>query len=283
MPEGHTIHHLTRKIDRWFSGQVLFATSPQGRFDDGAARVDGVELQGTQAKGKHALLKFGDQRWLHIHLGLYGRTRFFKNPAPAPRGAVRLRLIGEQRTFDLIGPTRCEVYTEGEVRKLRSRLGPDPLRPEARLGQFRARLQKTKRKIGATLLDQSIVAGIGNVYRSELLFLSGLDPWTRSNELPDETIQNLWRNSVTLMRVGAKQNRIIVLGVPGVHGPTGGLAVDPDAHTIQGRYGPQKDRLWVYKRNHCKVCGTAIEDAQLGQRRLYWCPRCQDAPAAREM
>lgn len=281
MPEGHTIHHLCRKLDRWFSGQVVSATSPQGRFAAGAASLNWRRLEHVEAKGKHALLAFEERQWLHVHLGLYGRTRFFKNEAPEPRGAVRLRLIGETRTFDLVGPTCCEILADSEVRALRRRLGPDPLRSDSRLGQFRNHLQKTRRKIGVTLLDQSVVAGLGNVYRSELLFLGGLNPWTPSNQLSDEMVQSLWRNAVTLLRVGAKENRITVLGVSGVRGPKGGGAVDPNGHTIGGRYGPRKDRLWVYKRKQCKVCEASIETAQLGQRKLFWCPECQNGRNAR--
>lgn len=238
--------------------------------------LDRSTMTKAEAKGKHALLHFDSGHWLHFHLGLFGRTRFHKNEAPEPRGAVRLRLVGEERTFDLVGPTCCELLEEKEVRELKRRLGPDPLRSESRPAQFRARMQKTRRKIGATLLDQSLVAGVGNVYRSELLFLSGIDPWTPSKELSEETLNELWRNTVTLLRAGAKANRIEILGVKGVKGPRGGENVDADGHSIRGRYGKRKDRLWVYKRKHCKVCATPIEKAELGQRTLYWCPTCQD-------
>ncbi|NNE10569.1 MAG: Fpg/Nei family DNA glycosylase [Gemmatimonadetes bacterium] len=275
MPEGHTIHHLTGKIDRWFAGQKLAATSPQGRFADGARILNGQKLNGAEAKGKHAFLHFEEGRSLHFHLGLFGRTRFRANPAPEPRGQIRLRLVGDKRTFDLSGPNRCEVLGSDEVREAMRRLGPDPLRKESRLAQFRGRLAKTRRSIGAVLLDQSVIAGIGNVYRSELLFLGGIDPRTPANALGDDDVRALWRNAVRLLRIGKKHDQIRVLGETGLLGPAGGEDVDPAAWTITSRWGPRQDRVWVYKRSCCKVCDHGIAISELGNRKLYSCPACQ--------
>lgn len=274
MPEGHTIHRLARTLHQHFAGERVQATSPQGRFSEGAARLDGRTIVRSDAKGKHAFVHFDGGDVLHVHLGLFGRTRFFRSPAKEPRGAVRLRLASEGRTFDLVGPNRCEILDERGHRAALRRLGPDPLRPEARLAQLRERLNRTRRAIGAVLLDQSVVAGIGNVYRAELLFLSGLDPRTPANQLAPETVATLWRNTRTLLRIGVEHNQIRVVGERGLRGPRGAEKTDAN-WLVKGRWGLKKDRLWVYKRRNCKVCGEAIVSEELANRTLYSCPACQ--------
>lgn len=278
MPEGHTIHHLAGKLSRAFAGDTVVLSSPQGRFSDGARDLDGRVLTGAEAKGKHAFVHFEGDRTLHVHLGLYGRTRFHKCPPPEPRGAVRVRIVGPRRAFDLVGPTCCEVLDPSGVRQIFRRLGPDPLRKESRLNQFRERLTRSRRAVGAMLLDQSVVSGVGNVYRSELLFLAGIHPKTPANTLQDDAVKDLWRNIVHLLRIGKKHNQIRVLGEAGVIGPRGAASVNPADWSISGRFGPRQDRVWVYKRTHCKVCETPITQSTLASRTAYHCPTCQPAP-----
>lgn len=276
MPEGHTIHHLARKLHRAFADTRVRASSPQGRFDDGAAQLDGTRLIRAEALGKHALLHFEDAS-LHVHLGLYGRTRWHKAPAPEPKGAVRLRLQTDRRCFDLIGPTRCELADPDDVAKLAARLGADPLRDDADPARVRAAFAKTRRPVGAVLLDQSVIAGLGNVYRAELLFLAGIDPHTPAKQLTTDQVDGLWANAVRALEIGVKHNAIRLFGEQGLVGPAGAeaLALDPADFEVRGRYGPKTDRLWVYKRPACKVCGGEITVEELGARTLYWCPTCQ--------
>jgi len=281
MPEGHVLHHLARQHQRWFGGQVVRTSSPQGRFAEGAAAIDGRHLVKVEAKGKHAFYHFGaaateaDGDVLHVHLGLYGRTRRFRNPAPEPRGAVRLRMTGDERTWDLIGPTRCELLSPEAYRAKLDQLGEDPLREDADPAPVYAKLSKTRRAIGAVLLDQSVIAGLGNVYRSELAFLAGVSPYAPARDLPAQVHQELWRNAVTLLQVGVRHNAIRVLGEADVIGPRGGEAVIGSEWTMRGRYGRRQDRLWVYKRASCKVCQTPIEQDTIGARTAYFCPSCQ--------
>ena len=108
---------------------------------------------------------------MHVHLGLYGKFRVHKNPPPPPRGAVRVRMIGDSRTIDLNGPTKCEILTAPQLRKLKDRLGVDPLDRDADPELAFVRISKTKKPIGSALLDQSLIAGIGNIYRAEILHL----------------------------------------------------------------------------------------------------------------
>ncbi|MFL6025524.1 MAG: DNA-formamidopyrimidine glycosylase family protein, partial [Friedmanniella sp.] len=96
MPEGHTIHRLARRHAKLLGGQTVRATSPQGRFADGAALIDGRQLETTDAWGKHLFHRYGRDLWLHVHLGLYGKFTDGPLPAPAPRGALRVRLEGAE-------------------------------------------------------------------------------------------------------------------------------------------------------------------------------------------
>ena len=103
MPEGHTIHRAALDLRRALSGQTVGVTSPQGRFAGGASVLDGRQCQSVEAYGKHLVVGFEDEIWLHIHLGLFGRIRRRKLPAPEPRGAIRVRLIGQTRVVDISG------------------------------------------------------------------------------------------------------------------------------------------------------------------------------------
>jgi endonuclease-8 len=124
------------------------------------------------------------------------------------------------------------------------------------------------------LLDQKLIAGIGNVYRAELLFVGHLDPHRAGRDVARSDLERLWRNTVTLLQIGAKHNAIRVVG-EATEGPWGGEHIDPADHEVRSRYGPKKDRLWVYKRPTCKLCGGAIQTGELAARTLYWCPSCQ--------
>jgi endonuclease-8 len=112
VPEGHTVHRLAREHRARFGDSSVAVSSPQGRFAAGAALLDGRRLESTDAYGKHLFLGFGADQWLHVHLGLYGSWTFGSLPAPPPRGALRLRLEGNQSYADLRGPTACDLVTD---------------------------------------------------------------------------------------------------------------------------------------------------------------------------
>ncbi|MGB1527266.1 MAG: DNA-formamidopyrimidine glycosylase family protein, partial [Miltoncostaeaceae bacterium] len=131
MPEGHTIHRAARKHADLLAGAAVGAESPQGRFMEGARAIDGCVLEGVDAHGKHLLYRFPDDLTLHVHLGLFGRFFTHRGAPPEPRGAIRLRLSGQDGAIDLRGPTACELVEPPEVEALLARLGPDPLRADA--------------------------------------------------------------------------------------------------------------------------------------------------------
>lgn len=261
MPEGHTLHRLAREVQRRFKGDVVHVSSPQGRFAAGAALVDGATLRRAEAVGKHLLVDFGGGRHVHVHLGLFGRTTVADGPPPAPRGAVRMRMQNDSSYLDLRGATACEVVTGAERAALIARLGPDPLRRGADPGRAWARLSASTRPIGALLMDQSVVAGIGNVYRAEVLFRHRINPYLSGRAVPRPVWDAVWTDLVALMQDGVRTGRIRTLR---------------REDGLLRRSGP---RYYVYRRagERCLVCGEPVRVAEMQARRLYWCPSCQPA------
>lgn len=253
MPEGHTVHKLARDLARDFKGVRVRASSPQGRFEDGASALDGKLLRGAEAWGKHLFLDFPEVP-VHVHLGLFGRFQRRKSPAAEPRPATRLRLTGEKWTWDLSGPTICEILTTQGRDHVVARLGTDPLRADADPERFIDRVRRSRRAIGSLLLDQSVLAGVGNVYRAELLFLVGIRPARRGNAIARIDVERLWETTVEQLRRGARLGRIVT--------------------TLEER-PPRGERLWVYKRSRCRSCAGSIRRETLSNRAIWFCPNCQ--------
>ena len=164
VPEGHTIHRLAGRHAELFVGDKVQPASPQGRFAEGAARLSGTVLDGTEAYGKHLLHHYAHELTLHVHLGLYGKFADGPGEPPPPVGQVRLRLTSDAYWLDLRGPTACELLTPPEVAALRARLGPDPLRADADPYRAYARISRSPTPLAALLLDQSVVAGTGLIF-----------------------------------------------------------------------------------------------------------------------
>lgn len=261
MPEGHTLHRLARDQQRIFGGTTVAASSPQGRFADGAAQLDGQLLVRTEAYGKHLLHHYGNERILHVHLGLYGKFTTGRGEPPEPRGALRLRLCNDDAWTDLRGPTACELVTPDAVDSLLARLGPDPLRPRQDPDKAYRRIARSRAPIGGLLMDQSVLAGVGNVYRAEVLFRARLDPLRPGRDVPERIWQGIWDDLVVLMRAGVRAGRIVT--------------TDP-ADRPGGRVTRDK-AYYVYRRTGlpCRICSTPIATAELAARNLFWCPSCQ--------
>lgn len=262
VPEGHTIHRLARRHDQLFVGQRVEVSSPQGRFAEGAALIDGQVLERTDAWGKHLFHRY-DDLWLHIHLGLYGKFRDGELPAPEPQGALRLRLLSPTHWLELRGPTACEILTDPERDHLLTRLGPDPLRKRPDVDAFVDRVLRSRAPIGTMLMDQAVVAGVGNVYRAEVLFRQGLSPFRPGREHHEAVLRAMWEDLVVLLRAGVRAGRIITTA-PEDRERRSGRARRVDAHYVYGRAGQP-----------CRRCGTEVEDTQVAGRRLFWCPTCQ--------
>jgi endonuclease-8/formamidopyrimidine-DNA glycosylase len=268
MPEGHTIHRLAAEHQRMFGGRRVGASSPQGRFAGGAGLLDGRVLVDADAHGKHLLLDFGDDRVLHVHLGIYGKYVFGEGPPPAPVGLVRLRLVAAGAGWaDLRGPNTCEILTPGEVKLLRDRLGPDPLRRDADPRVAFRRISRSRTPIAVLLMDQSVIAGPGNIYRAEVLFRQGVDPRTPGRELSAARWAAIWDDLVALMAEGVRAGRIDTVRPEHT----------PEAMGRPPRVDGHGGEVYVYRRagQPCLVCGTPVATVELAARNLFWCPRCQ--------
>jgi endonuclease-8 len=267
MPEGHTLHRLARLHQRRYAKSPVAVSSPQGRFAAGASLVDGRVLVRAEAYGKHLFHVYGPDLTVHVHLGLIGVFTEAPVPATEPVGQVRMRLVGEHYWTDLRGPNTCEVLTGDEVKAIRARLGADPLRRDADPDAAFARISKSKMPIGVLLMDQKVIAGVGNVYRAELLYRHEVHPMREGRNVDLELWQSMWDDLATLMRYGVRTGRIDTVRTE--HQPK-----------AMGR-APRKDRhggeVYVYRRTGqpCFVCGTPVAMANLAGRNLYWCPVCQ--------
>ena len=269
MPEGHTVHRSANEFNRLFAGRPLNLISPQGRFSAGAALVSGQPLEDAKAVGKQLFLHFAGDLTVRIHLGIYGKWQMRElEPDSTPAsslpvvGEVRARFFNQTAMADLRGPTVCEVLSPAEVDLVLKRLGPDPINPDSRgveSERFISKVLASKSTIGQLLMNQNVVSGIGNVYRAELLFRAGLDPYLPGNNLTHEQVAALWHDAVKLLKVGVKTGFMITRDELFTKRPT------------------KAERNFVYKREGlpCRVCGHEISIAIMATRKLYWCGFCQ--------
>ena len=351
MPEGHSVHRIARQFRANFVGRRVAASSPQGRFVDGAARVSGHTMVDAFAVGKQMFLEFDTSDWISVHLGIYGAWDFsgqidmdptiasangrmgqtnmrgtvfdsagensltsigaprrsrvrmgeqtsdrplskaesdrrlssaegnrrlssaegaYRNPAesfpPEPVGAVRLRLLTDSVCADLRGPTACDLLDSDEVAAVIAKLGPDPAREKGKKveARFVASITSRPTPIGQLLMDQSVVAGIGNVYRAEMLFRAGIDPYRPGKLVTTDEAGALWRDWVKLLSVGIETGQMMTRD--GLRG-----------NALRAALAHRDDRHWVYKREGlpCRKCGTTIRLDVMATRKLYWCPSCQ--------
>ncbi|MEV7283990.1 DNA-formamidopyrimidine glycosylase family protein [Streptomyces sp. NPDC093252] len=267
MPEGHTIHRLAQDYRAAFAGRPVRVSSPQGKFSDAAALLDRTPLEAADAHGKHLFLGFRDADWVHIHLGLFGKVNFGAAPAPPPTDTVRLRLAHDTAYVDLRGPTTCALITDAEKRAVHDRLGPDPLRADADPGAAHRRIFRSRTTIAALLMDQKVIAGVGNVYRAEVLFRHGIDPYRAGRDLTVAEWDAIWADLVALMREGVRLNRIDTVRAEHT----------PEAMGRPPRVDDHGGEVYVYRRAHqpCHLCGGEIRTADLAARNLFWCPTCQ--------
>ncbi len=223
--------------------------------------LDGDQLVRADAWGKYLFVDFSGGQTLHVHLGLIGKFRD-RGPDPGPpTGAIRLRLQNDGGCWDLSGPTRCELIERDERRRIEAQLGADPLRPRPDVATARQQMARTARPIGAVLLDQRVISGLGNIYRAEILFLCGIHPVRPSRSLTHDEFSAIWDQSIRLLRLGVRTGRIIT--------------TDPDEIGVSRSRMRAEDTLYVYHRQHCRRCGSDIETVQLAGRPMQFCPTCQ--------
>ncbi|AKT50521.1 Fpg/Nei family DNA glycosylase [Arsenicicoccus sp. oral taxon 190] len=284
MPEGHTIHALARRLNRAYADLPVRITSPQGRFAESAALLDGTRFVRAQAAGKNLFVELEQDRWLHVHLGLIGNFAVTPvgdgiRPDDVPvQGEVRLRVSSAEHVADLRGPMVCALVTPDEVASVIGRLGPDPLRPDADPEQAWDRISRSRKTIAELLLDQAVVAGVGNVYRCEVLWRHRLDPRRPGRELRRASWDLIWADLVRLLPLGVAFGQILTLE---------DQVVDAEARVAAGEVPPELTgralgttyprEFATYKRTGepCLRCASRIRSEKLGGRELYWCGRCQ--------
>ena len=272
MPEGHTLYRLARDLDAAFRGTRPQASSPQGRFAAGAALLSGHTFLHATSWGKHLFAEFDGDAWLHVHHGLIGTFTIdevaYTGEVPVV-GQVRLRLANDAHVADLRGPNLCAVITPEQVESVTARLGPDPLRPEPDPELAWRKLSRSGRSVAELLMDQSVLAGVGNVYRCEVLFRQRIDPFRPGRELRRTSWDAIWLDLVDLLPMGVATGKIVTVAEQ---------VEQVRADLAAGRVDALATRTsYVYKRQGepCRVCGSRIRTREVAGRNLYWCGRCQ--------
>ena len=296
MPEGNEIHRWAARHTAAFVGRRLnVLPGPNHRFSD-AHLVDGKKLRKVHAVGKHLGYEFSDDLYLHIHLGRFGDFSEGCGPLPEPKGALRaiLQRSGKsgtagkqphnQRCYaddgtqpfppadvdwcELRGPTDCSVYNAAKWQALLDRLGPDPIadEPGGHDDPQRAfdKILSKKAPIAELLMDQTVLSGIGNIYRAELLFRHRVNPFTPGDQMPVKTLKAMWKDMIPLLKAGMVDRRIVC--TKRADRPS---KADP---------APRGEEHYTYRRHGkpCFVCGEKILRRDLAGRTLYWCPRDQN-------
>ena len=257
MPEGHTIHRAARDHRRILAKCKLDVESPQGRFSRGASILSGQLCLTVEAFGKHLLYRFGNKLALHIHLGLFGRIRKHKLPLQEPRGAVRVRLIGKTHAVDINGPTICQVLDVKGIATLINKIGPDVLRSDSNPDLAFEKITKSNAPIGHLIMDQSVMAGIGNIYRSEILWRQSVHPETPGREISRQTFNQIWNDANALLTIGVKKNAIITVD---------------ETQPSKTRY---KERVNIFAKTQCPSCKSEIRRFDIRGRRAFVCDTCQ--------
>lgn len=256
MPEGDTIHRAARTLEKAIGGRAVTKawSAREGRPE--VAALTGARVARVEARGKHLLVRFDDGRTLHTHMRMEGSWHVYRPGEPWLRAERRAVAVLETDAWTAVcfDAPLVEVV-RGEPELVR-RLGPDLLDPAADLDEAVARLRaRGELPIGDALLRQSLVAGVGNVYKSEVLFLARVDPFAKVSALDDDTLRGIVREAARLMKANLAGR----------------------ARTTRRRLSGS--RLWVYGRSGrpCFECGTRIRMRRQGEagRSTYYCPRCQ--------
>ncbi len=263
MPEGDTLWRAARALHAALAGQVVTGfRSPQPAVAAAARRLGvlGDTVAAVEAKGKHLLVRFARGGVLHTHLRMRGSWHLYRPGSPWRRPAHQARVVVETPRavavcFAAPVVELLSAAAQSEHPRLRA-LGPDVLAPGFAADEAVARLRaRPALEIADALLDQTALSGIGNIFKSESLFLAGLDPFAPVAVFDDATLAGLVRTAERLMKANL--------------GPA-------TRRTTPARAAP---RLWVYQRaaRPCRRCGTMILTRRHGEwgRSTYWCPRCQ--------
>jgi formamidopyrimidine-DNA glycosylase len=268
MVEGHSVHRVASLHTKRLVGKKFIAWSPNGRFTDGANAINGKTFSKIEAVGKNLFAFFVDEDKkdqdqaevvVHVHFGMSGRWAVYLNDEKPeePTKTNRLRLECPGIVADLSAMTvqygRIELYKEK-----RAKLGEDPLRNDADPAALWIRVKKSKKSIGALIMDQSYFTGPGNIYRAEILFKAGVHPNKRGMDLDKTEFDSIWYHTVALLKRGYETGSI--------------LTVDPEESMSLGK---PRLRRYIYNSSKCPRCDSPIKTWQISNRTCYACVKCQ--------
>lgn len=234
---------------------------------DFAGVISSAEALSEDGDGEESLSSIGAPRLARYRMAEQEKAEDpIESFPPDPVGQVRVRILTEDTVADLRGPTACVVEDPAGVQRALDKLGPDPINddgPEAEK-TFVENVRKRNVAIGQLLMDQSVVAGIGNIYRAELLFRQRIDPYKPGKKITVKQAKALWQDWSKLLHDGVRDGLMLTMD---------DLSEADHAKAVRSR----KDRHWVYHRagEPCRVCGTEIRMADMAGRKLYWCPKDQ--------
>ncbi|KAJ1624823.1 hypothetical protein T492DRAFT_1044169 [Pavlovales sp. CCMP2436] len=264
MVEGHGVHRVARALTGRLVGRKLKASSPNGRFSDGASAIDGKRFARVEAIGKNLFAFFGEGQGdivVHVHFGMAGVWAIFDTAngeeASAPTGTTRLRLEDDGVVSHLSAMTVVQGDMELYAAK-RKALGQDPLRTDADAEALWLKVSASKKSIGQLLMDQSVFCGPGNIYRAEILFCARVHPEHPGNQLLRPQLDLVWQETVRLMRDGFQSGSIKTVSTA-------------EAAAV----GKPELRRWIYNRSTCGRCDGPVLSWEMSARTCYACPSCQ--------
>jgi formamidopyrimidine-DNA glycosylase len=282
MPELPEVETVRRGLDRYTVAQKITSIevllprtiANPDTTDEFVAGLQNTQISTWHRRGKYLyaeLTRFGSGEpagWLGVHLRMTGQLLWLESHTELHKHTrVRLMLdkdwelrFVDQRTFGQmwwISPTK----QPGQVMKGMGKLGPEPFDPAFSVDYFSSKLQKSRRNIKTVILDQTLVAGLGNIYADEALFMSRIHPNTSAGDLQPNQIADLHKSAIDVLTTSIEQGGTTFsnyLNVQGTNGNYGGMA-------------------WVYNRTNqpCRICQTPIEKIRLGGRGTHFCPECQ--------
>ena len=260
MVEGHGCHRVAHFHRQKLLNRSFKATSPNGRFTDGAAAINNQPLTRIEVHGKNLFYFFGttEQVVLHYHFGMAGAFSVH-TPPHDPKPTTRLALFNKDE--NIVAHLSAMIVQHGDLDFYNSKiltLGEDPLRENANAENVWKKVSVSKKPIGLLLMDQSVVAGIGNIYRAEILFKAGVHPEQPGYSLSRPKFDLIWQHSVELLQRGFQSGSI--------------LTVDPEEAEI---LGAPWTRRYVYNHSTCGRCGTAVLSWDMASRTVYCCTTCQ--------
>jgi endonuclease-8 len=266
MPEGDTIFRVAQTLHRFLAGRIVDefeSVLPQLMRVDDDRPIKGRAVEAVAARGKHLLMTFSGDLILHTHMRMNGAWHLYRVGARWQKPHRDMRIVVSTADVVAVGfnITIAEFLSAADLRRHRelAALGPDLLDPAFDAEQAKRRIRERPREaIGDVLLTQRVVAGIGNVLKSEILFVSGVEPFTPVSDVSEPLLERVVSAARDLMAMNART---------GARGRQTTRSLDPSA------------RLWVYGRvgRPCRRCGTIIQVRKTGldARLTYWCPTCQ--------